>query len=151
MKKLISVVITLLLLVTVHAQLPDVISKTKSDLISNASPGKLLAQFSQAIKPTSFLSSWTGQKSSWIGKAGKVTDAIGMAQSISSLAGFIKPDMFKNGFNVSNLLQTAGTVKTIANATGVLKNLEGGLKPEALLGSWANQRGGWLSALSLLK
>lgn len=100
------------------AQLPEAVSKAKTDLSGKASPGKLLTQFANVIKPASFLSSWTGQKSSWLGKAGKITDAIGMAQNISSLAGFIKPDMFKSGFDLNNLLQTAGTVKNIAEATG---------------------------------
>ncbi|MBS1564937.1 MAG: hypothetical protein JST39_11145, partial [Bacteroidetes bacterium] len=50
-----------------------------------------------------------------------------------------------------NLIQTANTVKTMSAATGVLKSLEGGLKPAALSDSWNQQRSGWLSALSLIK
>jgi hypothetical protein len=39
----------------------------------------------------------------------------------------------------------------MAQATGVLKNLEGGLKPEAFLSGWSTKRTGWLSALNLIK
>jgi hypothetical protein len=135
-----------------QAQLTDVLNKAKTTANAKAAgPGQLLTQIAGAIKPTSFLSSFAGSKSAWLSKAGKVTDAIGMAQSISSLAGFVKPDMFKSGFNVSSLLQTAGTVKTLTSAAGLLKNFEGGLKPDALSSSWGQQRSGWLSALSLLK
>lgn len=135
--------------VSANAQL-DALKKTATSA-TESTAGKLLSQFAGAIKPTSFLSSWAGEKSSWLSKASKVTDAVGVAQSVSSLAGAIKPDMFKSGFNVSNLIQTAGTVKTMANAAGLLKNLEGGLKPDALTSAWGTQRSGWLSALSLLK
>ncbi|MFT3825674.1 MAG: hypothetical protein QM731_17270 [Chitinophagaceae bacterium] len=134
---------------TAQAQL-DALKKTATST-AQTGIGNLLTQFSSAIKPTSFLSSWTGQKTSWLGAASKVTDAVGTAKSISSLAGFIKPDMFKSGFNVNSLIQTAGTVKTMSSATGLLKNLEGGLKPEALTSAWSSQRSGWLSALDLVK
>jgi hypothetical protein len=117
---------------------------------TTAGPGKLLTQFGGALKTTSLLSSFAGQKSGWMARAGKVTNVVGMAQSVASLAGGIKPTMFKSGFNVSNLIQTAGTVKTLAS-TGLLKNPEGGLKPEALASSFAAQKPGWESALSLLK
>jgi hypothetical protein len=112
--------------ITTQAQLPKV---------SKPTIGNLLTQFAGALKPTSFLGSWaSGGKTDWLSTAAKVVDAAGAAKSVSSLAGFIKPDMFKSGFSVDGLL-----------------NLEGGLKPEALLSSWASKRSGWLSALNLLK
>ena len=135
---------------SMYAQLPD-IGKATQDISSMAGPGKLLTQFTDAIKPTSFLSSWTGQKTGWLSKAGKISSAVSMAQSISSLVGFLKPGSFKTGFNVQNLLQKANTVKTMGSATGLLKNLAGGLKPEALSDSWAKQEPGWLSALNLIR
>jgi hypothetical protein len=134
---------------TTHAQLKDALSKTAG---AKANASSLLTQFSDAIKPASFLSSWaSGGKTNWLSAASKVTDAVGMAKSVSSLAGFIKPEMFKSGFNLNSLLQTAGTVKTLAGASGLLKNLEGGLKPEAMVAGWAGKRSSWLSALNLLK
>jgi hypothetical protein len=118
-----------------------------------ANIGSLLTQFAGALKPTSFLDGWTGGggKTDWLSAASKVTDAGGLGKSISSLAGFIKPDMFKSGFNVASLVKTANTVKTLSSATGLLKNLEGGLKPEALVSGWASKRPAWLSALNLIK
>ncbi|MDO6433409.1 hypothetical protein Q4E93_22545 [Flavitalea sp. BT771] len=114
--------------------------------------GGLLKQFAGALKPTSFLSSWaSGGKANWLSAASKVTDAVGMASSISSLTGFIKPDMFKQGFNVSTITQAASAVKTYSDASGLLKSLEGGLKPAAFLSSWATKRPAFMTALNLLK
>jgi|GEM_PF-551102 len=114
--------------------------------------GSLLKQFAGALKPASFLSSWaSGGKTDWLSTAGKVTDAVNMASSISSLTSFIKPDMFKQGFNVGTITQAAGAVKTYSDASGLLKSLEGGLKPAAFLSSWATKRPGFMSALNLLK
>jgi len=133
---------------TSQAQLKDVLSKAGG----SSSPSSLLTQFAGALKPTSFLSSWaSGGKSSWLSAAGKVSDAISMAKSVSSLTSFIKPSMFKQGFNVGSITQAASTVKTLSDAGGLLKNLEGGLKPEAFLSSWASKRPAFDKALSLLK
>ena len=135
---------------TTQAQLKDALNKTATSTKANI--GSLLSQFAGAIKPTSFLSSWaSGGKTDFLSTASKVTDAVGVGKSISSLAGFIKPDMFKSGFDVSKLIQTANTVKTLSSAAGLLKNLEGGLKPEALLSTWTSQKPAWLSALNLIK
>jgi len=131
-----------------QAQLKDVLSKAGGS--SNA--GSLLTQFAGALKPTSFLSSWAGGgKTNWLSAAGKVSNAVSMAKSVSSLTSFIKPGMFKQGFNASSITQAAGTVKTFSDAGGLLKNLEGGLKPEAFASSWTSKRPGFMNALNLLK
>jgi len=127
-----------------NAQVPNVSTK-------HVNAGSLLTQFAKAIKPASFLSSWASGKSGWLSKAAKVVDAPGMASSISSLAGFIKPGMFKSGFNVQELVSAAGAAKSMADATGLLKNLEGGLKPEAMSSDWGAKKTSWESALALLK
>ncbi|MEO5685438.1 MAG: hypothetical protein ABIQ88_22515 [Chitinophagaceae bacterium] len=151
MKKIISLSLVLSLFVVSHAQLPEAVTKAKTDVTAAAGPGKLLTQFASAIKTTSLLSSFAGQKTGWLAKAGKVADAASMAQSVASLAGGIKPGMFKTGFDVNSLIKTAGTVSTLASAGGLLKNLSGGLKPEALASSWTTQKPGWETALGLLK
>jgi hypothetical protein len=127
-----------------NAQVPNVSA-------NHVNAGSLLTQFAKAIKPASFLSSWASGKSGWLSKAAKVASAPGMASSISSLAGFIKPSMFKSGFNVQELMSAAGAAKSMADATGLLKNLEGGLKPEAMSSDWGAKKTGWESALALLK
>lgn len=132
-----------------QAQLKDALSKASSGA---PKPGNLLSQFAGALKPTSFLPSWgSGGKTDWLSAAGKVSNAVSMAKSVTSLTSFIKPDLFKSGFNVGSLTQAASAAKTYSDASGVLKSLEGGLKPEAFLSSWAGQRSGWLNALNLLK
>ena len=149
-KKIICLSLISFLFIAAQAQIPDVVNKAASTA-AGSTPGKLLTQFGNAIKTTSLLSSFAGQKAGWLAKAGKVTDAIGMAQSVASLAGGIKPSMFKTGFNVNSLISAAGTVKTLAGAGGLLKNLSGGLKPEALSPDFAAQKPAWETALSLLK
>lgn len=127
-----------------NAQVPNVSA-------NHVNAGSLLTQFAKAIKPASFLSSWASGKSGWLSKAAKVASAPGMASSISSLAGFIKPSMFKSGFNVQELMSAAGAAKSMSDAAGLLKNLEGGLKPEAMSSDWGAKKTSWESALALLK
>jgi hypothetical protein len=149
MKKsfLVLLLVTSLGSITTQAQL-----KLPEAATGKANAGSLLSQFAGALKPTSLLDSWAGGgKTDWLSAASKVTTGAGIGQSISSLAGFIKPDMLKSGFNLTSLLKTANTVKTISSATGLLKNLEGGIKPEAFVSGWAAKRPAWLSALNLLK
>ncbi|HEU4471363.1 MAG TPA: hypothetical protein VFR58_09780 [Flavisolibacter sp.] len=136
-----------LLTMRAEAQLPKVSKEAKSA----ANPGKLLSQLANAIQPSSFTGAWSGSKGGWLSKAQKVSDALSMANTISSLAGFIKPGLFKEGSSAQNIIQTAKTVKTYADAAGLLRSFEGGLKPEAFLKNWSGQRSGWLNALNLLK
>jgi hypothetical protein len=146
MKRMILIMLLVIpIVVTVNAQKIPTVNTGKANV------GQLLSQFAGAIKPASFLSSWTAGKSGWLSKAAKVADASGLAGSVSSLAGFIKPGMFKNGFSLKNLQQAATTAKTMGEATNLLKDLEGGIKPEAMTSGWNDKRTGWLSALSLIK
>ena len=59
--------------------------------------------------------------------------------------------MLKNGFSLKNLKQAATTAKTMGEATNRLKDLESGIKPEAMTSGWNDKRTVWLSALSLIK
>ena len=153
MKKLMSLSLVLTLFITAQAQIPDAVNKAAAGASGSmiAKGAQLLTQFGGAIKTTSLLSSFAGQKSGWMAKAGKVADAASMASSVASLAGGIKPTMFKSGFDVKSLIASASTVTTLANAGGMLKTLSGGLKPEALAPGFATQKPAWESALSLLQ
>lgn len=113
--------------------------------------GNLLSQFTNAIQPSSFTPAWNGSKGNFLSSLSSVKDAAGAGRSIAQLAGFIKPDLFKQGFNVQNLIQTANTVKTLSSAAGLLKSFEGGLKPAAFTNGWSQKRTGWLNALNLIK
>jgi len=136
------------LISTTSAQTPKLNTGSVTG-VANAS--RLLSQRVSAIKPSSFTDAFKGEKSNWMDKAAKAVDPKGIAGAVSSLAGFIKPNLFKQGLNPQSILQTAGKVKTMADASGLLKTFEGALKPEAFASGWASQKTGWLSALSLLK
>ncbi len=128
-----------------NAQLPTVKAPAAANI------GSLVSQFTEGINPASFADKWTDGKAGFLGNAGKIAGAADLGKTITSLAGFIKPTLFKQGFNLQSLLGAAATVKTMTQATGLLKNLEGGLKPEAFVSGWASKRSGWLSGLDLIK
>lgn len=128
------------------AQLP-----VKVPTAATGNIGNLFSQFTNSVKPESFTSQWAGSKGNFLSGLSKVKDAAGIGKNVATLAGFIKPDMFKSGFNVQNLIQTANTVKTMGAAANLLKTFEGGLKPTAFLSNWTQKRTGWLSALNLIK
>jgi hypothetical protein len=113
--------------------------------------GSLVSQFTDGINPASFTDKWTDGKAGFLGNAGKIAGAGDLGKTITSLAGFLKPTMFKQGFNLQSLLSATATVKTMTQGAGLLKSLEGGLKPEAFTSAWASKRNGWLSGLDLIK
>jgi hypothetical protein len=113
--------------------------------------GNLVSQFTDGINPASFTDKWTDGKAGFLSSAGKVANAADFGKTITSLAGFLKPAMFNKGFNLQTLLSAAATVKTMTSAAGLLKNLEGGLKPEAFTSAWASKRSSWLSGLDVIK
>jgi hypothetical protein len=127
----------------VQAQLPKVGG------VANA--GQLVTQLINAIKPTSFTSAFAGAKDGILSQASKISSAASMASTVSSLVGYIKPEMFKTGATAQSLLDMGTKVKTMAEGASLLKSFEGGLKPEALTSNWSNTRTGWLSALNQIK
>ena len=129
---------------TAHAQLP----KLNTGAVS---PGQLLTQFTNALKPTSFTNAFTPAKDGILGKAQKASNALDIANTVSSLVGFIKPDLFKQGSTAKNIMDMSNKVKTMGEAASLLKTFEGGLKPEAFTSNWSTMRPGWLSALNQLK
>jgi hypothetical protein len=140
-----------LIAITSEAQLKDALSMASG--AGAPSPGSLLTQFEGALQPSSFIiSRWSSSvRTSWVRGAGSVSDPVGMAQSVSVLSRYINPSMFKQGYTMSSITSTARAVKTYSDASGMLKSLEAGLKPEAFVGRWGSKRSGWLSALNLLK
>ncbi|HMO33830.1 MAG TPA: hypothetical protein PKE07_12625 [Lacibacter sp.] len=151
MKNAFRVFIALLLLVTTIPAISQLPVKVPATGNTTASAGKLLEQFTNGLNPTALTGNWAGSKTGFLSGLGKINNAAGFGKNIGTLAGFIKPDMFRQGFNVQSLIQTANTVKTMSSAAGLLKNLEGGLKPTAFTGSWNQNRPAWLQALSLIK
>ena len=136
---------SLLAVTKISAQVPAVPGT------GNANIGNLLGQFANGIKPSSFTDAWAGKKSGFLSGLAGIKDVAGIGKSIGSLAGFIKPGMFKSGFKVQDLVNSANSLKSMADASGLLKKFEGGLKPEAMASGWAGKRSGWLNALNLIK
>ena len=119
--------------------------------VGKADVGSLIGQLVNGIKPASFLSSFAGEKDNFLGSIGKIASAPDLAKNIVSLGKYIKPSMFKEAFSLKNLEKTASTVKTLGQASGLLKKLEGGLKPEAFTSDWASLRPAWSKALGMVK
>src|SRR5687768_7463154 len=114
--------------------------------------GNLVTQFMGAIKPSSFTGEWaSGGKSNWLSTVGKITSTPGLIEGVTSLAAYIKPSMFKEAFKPADLLPLAAKAKSMADAAGLLKTLEQGIKPEAMNSNWASTKTTWLSTLNLLK
>lgn len=144
-----SLLLAIGLYTTTYAQLPNVTAPA-ANAVGNI--GQLVTQLVGAIKPTSFTNAWSGEKANWMQKAqGAASNAQGIASSISSLAGFIKPDLFKQGFSAKGLTDLAKNITSLSGAAGLLKTFEGALKPKAFSNEWQGQRGGWEKALSLLE
>src|SRR4051812_30749444 len=90
----------------VQAQIP------KMGSVANA--GQLVTQLVNAIKPTSFTSEFAGAKSGILDQASKISSAAGIASTVNSLVGYIKPDMFKTGSTAKSLLDMGSKAKTMA-------------------------------------
>jgi len=116
-----------------------------------ANAGQLVTQLINAIKPSSFTSAFAGARSGILDQASKIASAAGMASTVSTLVGYIKPDMFKTSGTAKSLLDMGARVKTMAEGASLLRSFEGGLKPEATTSSWSATRTGWLSALNQIK
>lgn len=147
MKTLLTSLVLLVITSAVQAQFPTAVNAAKSAV----NGGQLLSQFTNALKPTSFTSGWTDAKDGIMGKAQKATKAIEIASTVSTVLGYIKPDMFKQGSTAAGLISTANKVKTMGEASGLLKSVEGSLKPEAFTSNWSTNRPAWLAALNQLK
>jgi hypothetical protein len=141
-------VMTRLVTVT-YAQLPNV-SAPSTNAVANI--GQLVTQLVGAIKPGSFTSAWDGEKANWMQKTqSTASDAQGIAGSVASLAGFIKPDLFKQGYSAQGISELAQKVTSLSGATTLLKTFEEGLKPKAYTDEWQDQRGGWQKTLDVLQ
>jgi len=59
--------------------------------------------------------------------------------------------MFKDGIDVSKLLHTGNSVKSIANAIGLMKKINNSLLPKAFKSGWGQKNDMWEKALDALK
>lgn len=127
------------------------ITKVHAQATATTEAGRLMVQFSQAIMPISFTDQWSLKSHSWAGTAAKTPNGTALAKNALFLTNYMKPAMFKSTFNLKDFTKAANGAKTYADAYKVLQKLEDGLKREAFVGRWSNQRGHWLHDLSVLK
>ncbi len=114
-------------------------------------PERVLVQFTNGLNPASFVTSFPKEKNAFITKTSKINTPQDFAKSVSILAGYIKPDMFKSDFNVSQFKNQSLKVKTTQEAGDLIKNLEKNLKPIAFSGVWNLQKKGWVDNVNNLK
>lgn len=130
MKNLILLCTMLLASTVVSAQLPGM-----------GGAGDLLGQFTKdALADDAMKPEFMDMKKGFIKDAKKLTDAASIGTHVNKLMGFIKPGMFKEGVDVNQLMDAANSVKSIAEATGVMKKLQDSLLPKAFKGSWAGKK-----------
>lgn len=130
MKTLVALFALLLAGTTSFAQLP-----------SMGGAGDLLGKFTKdALADDAMKPEFKDMKKGFIKDAKKLTDAASIGQHINKLMGFIKPGMFKGGVDVNQLMDAANSVKSIADATGIMKKLQDSLLPKAFKGSWAGKK-----------
>jgi hypothetical protein len=137
--------------VTAHAQLFNNSKPVSADSVIKQLPAQLFTQLLNSVKPNSFTSAFAKQKKTLLATAAKTKDPATVAKNISSFISFIKPEMFKTGFNIPGLLTAADGSKTMPAAMSVLKNLEDGLKAEAISDIWKLQRNNWMADINKIK
>lgn len=113
-------------------------------------PERVLVQFTNGLSPASFVTSFPKEKNAFITKTSKINTAQDFAKSVSILAGYIKADMFKNNFNVSQFKTQSLKVKTTQEAGDLIKELEKNLKPIAFSGVWKLEKNGWVANVNNL-
>lgn len=143
MKASLFTVIVLFLSFTANGQIPGATNMPGAD------PGGVLETFvSDGLSPDAMTEGFNAE--SFLKDAGSIADAASLGKHVNKLIGFIKPGMFKEGVDVNELMDVANSAKSLADAAGVLRRLEGGLLPKALKSDWAGKSTAWHQALDLL-
>jgi hypothetical protein len=79
-------------------------------------------------------------KKDFIKKAKGTADLAALGGHLQSLIGGIKPGMFKEGVDVGQLTSMAGSLKSIADATGLMSKLQNGLLEKAFKKGWSGKK-----------
>jgi hypothetical protein len=149
MKKKLSIIAMFVFFnLTTNAQFVNKNKPVSPEEVAKQLPAQLFTQLVNSVKPTSFTSSFAKQKQTLLNNAAKAKDAAQVSKNIASLVSFIKPIMFKNNFNTNNLLNAATTMPA---AMALLKDLESGLKPEAISDFWKLQKTNWIADINKVK
>ncbi len=147
-KKYIILPAFLLLSFMTQAQLNQSIEQSAEN--KKQLPERVLVQFTNGLDPASFVASFSNGKNAFITRISKIITAQDFAKNVSILAGYIKPDMFKDDFSVSHFKTQSLKVKTSHEAGDLIKNLEKNLRPIAFSGVWKLQKNGWVSNVNNL-
>jgi hypothetical protein len=134
-----------------NAQFVNKSKPVSPENIAKQLPAQIFTQLLNSIKSTSFISSFAKQKQSLLNNVEKAKDPAAVAKNISTLVSFIKPEMFNKNFNSAALIKPATAPKTMPAAVALLKDLETGLKPEAISDFWKLQKTGWLADINKVK
>jgi hypothetical protein len=158
MKKIILVAVFFAGTVAVNAQVDLIkqagkISSTATAVSKFAGAGNLLSQIAGGIVPTAFKSNMGAQKTSLLGKLGKVSSLSQTGQSLGQLIGLIKPTAFKSGFaaKIPSLISTANKAASLASIGKTASSLLGGLKNESMTSGLLGQKATLLTTLAGLK
>jgi len=103
--------------------------------------GDLLGKFTkEAVSDDALTDDFLGGKKDFIKQAKGTTDLAAVGGHLQSLIGGIKPGMFKDGVDVGQLTSMAGSLKSIADATGLMKKLQNGLVEKAFKKGWLGKK-----------
>ena len=101
--------------------------------------GDLVGQFAgDALSPDALGDDFNVDK--FVKDAKGISDAASIGTHVNNLIGHIKPGMFKDGVDANKLLDMGNSVKGIADAAGLLKNLDNGLLGKAFKSDWSSKR-----------
>lgn len=119
-----------------------------TDSILKQIPAKVFTQFVHtALKPTAVTTEYAKNKKMILKNIENATPGI-LAQKITTVLSFIKPEMLKKEFNKTAFDNSATTAVTMVSVVALLKELEAGLKADALENIWSFQKKAWLSDIS---
>ena len=120
----------------------------KKDVESMGNIGDMLGQFAtegldqdavvDGFNPTDFANSVKG-----------VSDISQIGKHISNLTSVVKPEMWKDGVDVQKLTDAGNSAVTLADATGLLGNIQDSLVGKAFQKGWDASK--FAGALNLLK
>ena len=119
---------------------------------SQANIGSLIGQLTSNISDNAFNDKFKKNKSDFISKVDKVSDAAGASSAIQSLQGGLLPTAMDAGWGKvkDKWIKDAKTANTVKSVAGVAGTLESNISSKYFKGSWASARPAWEAALSAL-
>ena len=119
---------------------------------SQVNIGSLIGQLTNGISDNSFTDSFKKNKSDFVSKTSKVSDAAGASSALQTLAGGLLPAALDAGWGSvkSKWFKDAKTANTVKSVAGIAGTLESHISPKNFKGDWAAARPAWQAALGAL-